>query len=116
MSKFSIAPLVILAAFAPSAWAIHLEPDQQDLKNPKTQLVEATRAAESMVSGGTTSISSSSFTGFNDAVKRKPFPPGYGRSGYQFEDELTATTPQAAEQTDGKPSDQSAAPSETRKP
>lgn len=106
----AVLPL-LFAVLAPSAYAIHVEPDQPDLKNPKTQLVEATRAAEQAVNGdgGATSISASNFTGFNDAVKRKPFPPGFGRSGYQFEDELIGPAPSSAATPEEGAQDQSPA-------
>jgi hypothetical protein len=112
-AKIRIALLPALAALSSSAFAIHVEPDQPDLQNPKTQLVESSRAAESIVNGGTTSISSSSFTSFNTTVKRKAFPPGYGRSGYQFEDELIgpATTEQTPDAAADAPADHRDAPS-----
>jgi hypothetical protein len=109
------AAAILSIVLAPGAWAIHVEPDQPDLQNPKAQLVEAARAAEESVNGsGATSISSSGFTGFNATVKRKPFPPGYGRSGYQFEDELTG--PPAAPEPAAAPADATPVQPDARKP
>jgi hypothetical protein len=116
-----IAMLAALASGASSAWAIHVENDHPGLQNPKARFVESARAAESILSGETTSISTSSFTGFNtNGIKRKPFPPGYGRSGYEFEDEVLRAVKPAdaapeAKQT-AQPAPSAEPPVEARKP
>jgi hypothetical protein len=104
-------------ANANGAWAIHIESDHPGLQSGKARLVEMGRAAEVGLNGGATSMSSSGFTGFNaGGIKRKPFPPGYSRSGYEFEDEvLRAVAPPAPPAADAaKTGDQTPAPE--RKP
>ncbi len=91
----AVAGLSLLAA--PAAFAIHIEQDHPGLQNPKARLAEDVRAAEFHLNGGSTSVSGSSFTSLNGAgIKRKPFPPGFSRSGYVFEDEVLASTPKPA--------------------
>ena len=112
-----IAILAALAGGASSAWAIQVENGHPGLQNPKARLVEAGREAEAGLNGRTTSISTSSFTGFNsDGIKRKPFPPGYGRSGYEFEDEVLQAVKPATSEPAAKPSDQPEPPADVRKP
>lgn len=100
MGKFQvlIAAAGLATAFAQPAMAIHVEQDYPGLQNPKARLAEEVRAAEAHLNGGTTSVSGSSFTSLNGiGLKRKPFPPGFSRSGYTFEDEVLALPPKPVE-------------------
>lgn len=112
-----IAAVVAFAGASSSAWAIHVENGHPGLQNPKAQLVETARAAELTLSGETNSISSSGFTGFNgNGIKRKPFPPGFSRSGYTFEDEVLRPVAPPAVPAEEKAETQPASRPSTDKP
>jgi hypothetical protein len=87
------------AALAASgaASALSVEPDHPDFRSPKAALADAGRMVEAWSQDGQSYAPIASFTGTSGlSFPRKPFPPGYGRSGYEFEDEILAARPAPA--------------------
>jgi hypothetical protein len=81
-------------ALSSAALAISIEPDHPDFRSPKASLADAGRMVEAWSNNGLSQAPIASFTGASGvSFKRKPFPPGYGRSGFEFEDEILAAKP-----------------------
>jgi hypothetical protein len=93
---FAIAAFAFAAAACPASLAITEQPMQAGFQDQRLALSAAARAGEGWGDRANAGAStpSAAFTGArtND-YKRKAFPPGFGRSGYEFEDEVIARQP-----------------------
>lgn len=99
-----------LVAMCGPASALSVEQDHPGFRDQRTSMTDAARAAEAWGNNAAQVSLTAHFTGASQSagVKRKAFPPGYGRSGFEFEDEILARqdsvpVPAPAALVEGKP-------------